>query len=82
MKKSHWLFAVLVLMALCWAGWSGRAQSSLRWEYKVITTSNHHALGLDQLGDQGWELIAIAKNESASAGARVAVNDYFFKRQR
>jgi hypothetical protein len=82
MKKFYWLFSFLVLMTLCWAGWSGRAQSAPRWEYKVITTSNYHSLGLDQLGEQGWEMIAVAKNESLSAGARIAVNDYFFKRQK
>lgn len=82
MKKAHWLVAVFVLVALCWAGWSSRAQTSSRtaWEYRVVEGYNYVAISLDDLGAQGWELITIESKEKPFGASRTITNYYYFKR--
>lgn len=82
MKKAQWLLVVFVLMALCWAGWSGRAQTPSRtnWEYLVVNGHNSMTINLRDLGAQGWELIAIEIEEKQFVDSRTFTNHYYFKR--
>lgn len=81
-EKGSLAFGDCFLMALGWAGWSSQAQTSSRitWEYKVVTAGGHRSLNLNELGSQGWELITIERDESASSTTRTVINNYYFKR--
>ncbi|HEY7544465.1 MAG TPA: hypothetical protein VID27_06270 [Blastocatellia bacterium] len=82
MKKAYWFFAVILLMALCWAGWSSRAQTASRWEYKVVQEYNHIGVNLDDFGAQGWELVAVETREKPFGNSRTITTYYYFKRQK
>jgi len=71
MAKNSWVFGLLVLAALLFAGWTGYGQrptaSRPAWEYKMISSGAKDFFGeptLNELGTQGWELIAVAATET------------------
>lgn len=76
MRKS--VLIALVLSACCVA--VATAQVPLKWEYRVLTKEQvadlgkkDLAAGLNQLGDEGWEMVAIEVGKST---------EYYFKRPR
>lgn len=54
----------------------------MKWEYKILernnnTDVNHLKIILEDLGDDGWELVAVSKDPTSNDYQR-----YFFKRPR
>lgn len=80
--KLSWFVVLMLLMIACLAGWTGYAQKQSAapqqsaapprtvWEYKIVSESDK--LSLNDLGAQGWELVAVEMG-----GAQEV---YFFKR--
>jgi lipopolysaccharide export system protein LptC len=64
--KRHWILIVVAIVVLCLVGWTGygQKQSSKRskWEYKVVNGLSE--AGLNELGSQGWELVAVGVTEN------------------
>lgn len=82
MKPKYGWFAALILM-LCCLGFTIRAQKETpvrsNWEYKsVFSTSADLAYVLNDLGSQGWELIAIDVTSTDNNGFKGKT--YFLKR--
>jgi lipopolysaccharide export system protein LptC len=76
-SKGSWLLFILAVVALCLAGWTGNGQKQSTklqrsiWEYKIVQGTADDAQ-LNQLGSEGWELLAVAvANDQVS---------YYFKR--
>jgi hypothetical protein len=68
MKSRLWL-PLIVIALLCLAGWKAEGQKGTppapRWEYKVVdlegknpTYAQDYETQLNQLGQQGWELVS------------------------
>jgi hypothetical protein len=84
MKPKYGWFVALMLM-LCCLGFSIRAQKETsargNWEYKsVFSTSADLAYVLNDLGGQGWELIAIDVTRTDKNGFKGTT--YFLKRSK
>ena len=76
-----WIFAIIVMLCLLGFNIYGQKQSSGRtnWEYKsVFSTSANLDYVLNDLGAQGWELIAIDVNSSDKNGPKGTM--YYLKR--
>ena len=81
--KYPWLVAIIVMLCLLGFNIHGQNQSSGRtnWEYKsVFSTSASLEYVLNDLGVQGWELIAIDVNSSDKNGSKGT--KYYLKRAR
>ena len=81
--KYHWLLAMIVMLCLLGFNIHGQKQSSSRinWEYKsVFSTSASLDYVLNDLGAQGWELVAIDVNRSDKNGFKGTM--YYLKRAR
>ena len=81
--KYPWLLAIIVMLCLLGFNIHGQKQSSGRtnWEYKsVFSTSANLEYVLNDLGSQGWELIAIDVNSSDKNGFKGTM--YYLKRAR
>ena len=81
--KYSWLLAIIVMLCLLGFNIHGQKQSSGRtnWEYKsVFSTSASLEYVLNDLGAQGWELIAIDVNSSDKNGLKGT--KYYLKRAR
>lgn len=84
------LLVIVALVALfCVVGWGGRAANPSwdTWEYKVISTYGPsvtnpppNADKLNEVGEKGWELVAIRSGEFPSVGSHQIRTDYYFKR--
>ncbi len=82
MKNKIYLSLVLVAV-LCLVGWTGFAQKSSparqTWEYKEFRSPVGEK-ELNELGAQGWELVAVLENLSISAGSGYGRPTYYLKR--
>lgn len=80
--KLPWLLVALFL--LCTVGWTysikREAAVSLAWEYKVVRTLDEK--GMNELGSQGWELVAAVDNVNLNNGNGYSSPIYYFKRAR
>ena len=78
MKVKNLLVVAMVAVMLM-VGWSVYAQKSKpaknTWEYKRVQILGGQEKSLNELGAQGWELVAIDNNETA-------LSIYVFKRAR
>lgn len=80
-------FAVLVFAVAAVAD-AGKAGAPWKWEYRVASKdelaalgSKNVAAGLNKLGEEGWELVAIEPGFAAPPGAvGSAPPQYYFKR--
>lgn len=86
MKPKYGWFVALILM-LCCLGFTIRAQKETsarsKWEYKsVFSTSADPAYVLNDLGEQGWELVAIDVNSVDKHNAAIGGTTYYLKRAR
>ena len=87
---SPWMLIIIVVVVLlCMAGWSSHAHSSARttWEYKLVTTYGPSLTNpapnlqeFNELGAEGWELVAIRAGEFPSKDSKQYKTDYYFKR--
>jgi hypothetical protein len=64
MKRVGWVSLVVGLPAFVWLASSSaqekRAEPVVKWEYKTFTqTELDKAKGLNRLGEEGWELVAV-----------------------
>jgi hypothetical protein len=80
--KYPWLLAMIVMLCLLGFNIHGQKQSSGRtnWEYKAVFSSGSVEYVLNDLGAQGWELIAIDVNSSDKNGSKGTM--YYLKRSR
>lgn len=86
--KSQWALIFAVVALLCLVGWSSKAQSSSRttWEYKVLTVYGTidipppNLAQFNQMGAEGWELVAIYSEEFTRSDKRQRKAEYYFKR--
>ena len=81
--KCRWLLALILM--LCFLGLTIRGQkqslSRNNWEYKsVFSTSASLEYVLNDLGAQGWELVAIDVNSADKNGLKGTT--YYLKRAR
>ncbi len=67
---------LLVLAVLAVAGWT-QSNKRVQWEYRAETSSLGKPAPLNQLGADGWELVAVIEH----TGLQTEVA-YFLKRQR
>jgi hypothetical protein len=83
MKTKHaWLLATIVTLCLLGFNIHAQKQSTARtnWEYKsVVSTSASLEYVLNDLGAQGWELVAIDVNSSNN---NFKATKYYLKRAR
>lgn len=82
MKTPRVIIVLLVVVALSIAAWTVQAQKQnaarQQWEYKVINIYQNNADKiLDDLGAEGWELVAVQPSSDATAKGL-----YHFKRQK
>lgn len=76
-SKYRWLVAVVLIVCVLGLNIRGQKQASTRtdWEYKsVFSTSGSLEYVLNDLGAQGWELVAIdaaATDKSGFKGAKI-----------
>jgi len=69
---------------------TGAAGAGVRWEYKTYTREtisdlgkNDFAAGLNKLGDEGWELVAVPGVEAGRGGfGQPQAHEYYFKRRK
>ena len=90
--RSQWtLIVAVVAMLLCMTVWSNRAQSTNRilWEYKILETYGPSAMNpapnvnsLNELGREGWELLAIRSGEFPNKESGQIKTEYYLKRQK
>jgi hypothetical protein len=64
MRRVAWASLAVGLLAFVWLASSAAqekpAKPTAKWEYKTLTqTELDKAKGLSQLGDEGWELVAV-----------------------
>ena len=79
--KYPWLLAIIVMLCLLGFNIHGQKQNSGRtnWEYKsVFSTSGSLGYVLNDLGAQGWELVAIDVNNSDKNRSKGTM--YYLKR--
>ena len=90
-SNSTWLLIGAFVALMCLIGWTGHAQnrqpSKVVWEYKVVTLGDPETERPDwinNLGAQGWELIAVRDNHYYSGGNMSTSNMavHYFKRAR
>ncbi len=86
MKPKYGWFVALVLM-LCCLGFTIRAQKTTsaisNWEYKsVFSTSADLAYVLNDLGGEGWELVAVDVTSVDKNNAAIKGTTYFLKRSK
>lgn len=78
--KYPWLLALILM--LCFLGWTSHGQkqtAKAAWEYKsLFSTSADLAYVLNDLGAQGWELVAIDVTSSDKNGLKGKT--YYLKR--
>ena len=82
-SKSPWLAAVFLMVCFLGLNIRGQKQASARtdWEYKsVFSTSASLEYALNDLGAQGWELVAIDVTATDKNGFKGA--NYYLKRQK
>lgn len=74
MKTKIYLL-VATLACLCLVGWVGQAQrqneSRRRWDYIIVPTNDAFdgQRQLNDLGTQGWELVAVSPYNNSSSGS-------------
>lgn len=90
-SKSQWILIVVVVALLCLMALSNRAQSANKavWEYKIVETYGPSAMNpptnltsFNDLGAEGWELVAIRSGEFPNKQANQIKTEYYFKRMK
>jgi len=74
--KTHWTLILIIFIAISLSGWTRQVNRSPNnvWEYKVVSIDSPVLeKELNQLGEQGWELILLEQNQQFT-------NRYYFKR--
>jgi hypothetical protein len=66
---------IIALLLVCLVGVGFQVGSTKRWEYKVEYNATEKKL--NQLGDQGWELVGASPEASTSN-----LTGFYFKRQK
>ena len=82
-SKCPWLLAVFLMVCFLGLNIRGQKQASARtdWEYKsVFSNSASREYVLNDLGAQGWELVAIDVTASDKNGFKGA--KYYLKREK
>jgi len=73
--KTRILLAAFLLTSFLFAGFAYRqAQPRVKWEYRVEFFGSISQKKLDEMGDEGWELVVAANDHG--------INEFVFKRQR
>lgn len=84
MKRKTGLIALALLSCLCVAGWTARAQRSVKvqWEYKVVFLKDSYTIdkSLNELGLEGWELVAFHMTTELKRDGQGGL--FYFKRVR
>ncbi len=85
MRPSRMMIAVLFLAALGAIAWAGRQESPkvrTAWEYTWIKSSGESPDGkqVGQLGDRGWEMVAVTRHEEMFYNSRQVYVTCYFKR--
>ena len=63
-------FFITIAILLCVVGFTQRR--AVRWEYRVERNTLSRNVPLNELGEEGWELVTTASNDT----------EYIFKRQK
>jgi hypothetical protein len=87
--KSKLMLVIAIVALLCVVGWTSRAeQSKPNWEYKAVTlwhnpdVVNPNLSQLNEIGDDGWELVAVIPSEVAGGNGHLHTRaTCYFKRR-
>ena len=85
-SRLYKLLLVVVLVGALLLGWTVYAQerksSRVLWEYTITTSMDEYQISqkLSELGAQGWELVAVRKEEKMTGNFRQIELIYYLKR--
>jgi hypothetical protein len=87
-NRAWWYVGAMIVIALLVGAWTTRGQASPKvlWEYKCVFANNVQSnpeMGkpsLNDLGAEGWELVAVDRVKASGASQDQAT--YYFKRPR
>lgn len=80
------LLIVVTISLIAALGWSARGQGQISapkitWEHAIVASSpGDNAARLNQLGAEGWELVAVRSEEKFLGNVRQTEVTYYLKR--
>ena len=85
MKSNLRLLLIVVTISLVtFFGWNVRGQQTPApkavWEHTVVSTLGDNSFRLNQLGSEGWELVAVRSEEKSLGNVRQMEVTYYLKR--
>ena len=85
MKSNLRLLLIVVTISLVtFFGWSVMGQQTPApkavWEHTVVSSSGDNSFRLNQLGSEGWELVAVRSEENFVGNVRQMEVKYYLKR--